>query len=680
MMKYDHHFRLAEASDSYRIYQADGVMARLDFFDHILRVALVHEDVSLLPTWSVCPEGEDVPLSGRGKLSTEGFQPAAPAVTETENALSFALDGVRFTVELRNFRITAETGSGVLYRDRSGLAYNFAGELGDGAAHYVRREEGERIFGLGDKGGAVNKAGRSFALAATDSMGFSAKDSDPLYKQIPFYICENSAGSYGMFYDTYSNGRMDFGQEHDNYFEPFSSARFEEENMVFYLILGTTAQIVSRFNALCGGMTELPSWAFRYCGSTMEYTDAPDADARLRSFADSCGDHGLRAGGFYLSSGYTQIGEQRCVFHWNRDKIPSPKGLSAFFRERGMELIPNVKPAFLTTHPLYDELAAKGFFLHYADGSPARFPFWGGMASYLDFTKRGAYEFWKRCVREQLVKKGYRHIWNDNNEYDVLDAAVLADGFGHETRARLIRPLFSYFMARASREACVEAMGEGFVPFNVSRCAIAGTQRVATTWTGDNRTDFEDLRYNHYQAMTMALSGFSFFGADIGGFAGPSPDRELFLRWLQYGVFTPRFVLHSWKPGQESTMPWLYPDLMESVRRLFALRERLLSYLQSEYERRRKKNEPLIWPVFLADPDYDCESDCFFCGDGILVCPVFDRGAESVTLTLPQGVWRLRGEGESLPGGTRVSVPCLPTDEPVWFLRAETSLPPAGRT
>ena len=283
-------------------------------------------------------------------------------------------------------------------------------------------------------------------------------------------------------------------------------------------------------------------------------------------------------------------------------------------------------------------------------------------------------------MREQLVEKGYRHVWNDNNEYDVLDAAVLADGFGHETRARLIRPLFSYFRARASREACVEAMGEGFVPFNVSRCAIAGTQRVATTWTCDNRTDFEDLRYNHYQAMTMALSGFSFFGADIGGFAGPSPDRELFLRWLQYGVFTPRFVLHSWKPGQESTMPWLYPDLMESVRRLFALRERLLSYLQSEYERRRKKNEPLIWPVFLADPDYDCESDCFFCGDGILVCPVFDRGAESVTLTLPQGVWRLRGEGESLPGGTRVSVPCLPTDEPVWFLRAETSLPPAGRT
>ena len=671
-MKFDHRFQLIEQAPSRRVYAADGVTMRLDFFDHILRVALIRDGAPLFPTWSVCPGGGEVPLEGRDRLSTEGFSPTAPAAEEDESELRFSLDCVDFTVEKKNFRITARNDRGILYADRSGLGYNFDGELGEGFAHYTRREEGERIFGLGDKGGAVNKSGRSFTLAATDAMGFSAKDSDPLYKQLPFYICENGAGSYGVFYDTYSNGRADFGAELDNYFEPFSSIRFEEESMVFYLILGTTAQIVRRFTALCGGAAAVPDWAWRYCGSTMEYTDAPDADARLRGFAERCEKEGVRAGGFYLSSGYTQIGEQRCVFHWNTDKIPSPEGLADFFRERGMELVANVKPAFLTTHPLYDELAGKGYFLRYGDGRAACFPFWGGMASYLDFTNRGAYEFWKNCVREQLVEKGYRHIWNDNNEYDVLDADVIADGFGHETRARLIRPLFSYLMARASREACLEAMGEGFVPFNVSRCAIAPTQRVATTWTGDNRTSFEDLRYNHRQAMTMALSGFSFFGADIGGFAGPRPDRELFLRWLQYGVFTPRFVLHSWKPGEQSTMPWLYPDLMDSVRRLFELREKLLPYLKSEYERKRGLYEPLIRPVFLTEPGYDCESDCFFCGDKILVCPVFDRGAEAVTVTLPRGekLWRLRGGSEVFPGGTTVTVPCLPTDEPVWFARA----------
>ena len=668
-MKYDHRFRLAECSPTMRRYEADGVSMRLDFCENLLRVAMIREGTPLLPTWSVWPLAGDCPLEGRDKLSTEGLKSVSPAIREEEDALLFTLGGVDFTVEKKNFRIQAKTQKGLLYADRSALAYNFSGELGEGSAHYTLRHEGERIFGLGDKGGHVNKSGRSFTLEAVDSMGFHAETSDPLYKQIPFYICENEAGSYGLYYDTYSNGRVNFGQEHNNYFEPFNSIRFEEENLVFYLFLGSTKEILRSFIALCGGVGRVPDWAFRYCGSTMEYTDAPDSDKRLRDFVKKCEEERLPASGFYLSSGYTQIGEQRCVFHWNRDKIPSPEGLAAHFREHGMELIPNVKPAFLTEHPLYRQIAEKGWFLHYADGNPACFPFWGGMASYLDFTNPGAYAFWKDCVRRQLVEKGYRSIWNDNNEYDVLDKEVLACGFGREISAKRIRPLFSYLMARASREACTETLGQAFLPFNISRCGIAGTQRVATTWTGDNLTDFRDLRFNHYQAMTMALTGFSFFGPDIGGFAGPKPDEELFLRWLQYGVFLPRFVLHSWKPGEESTMPWLYPEKMEAVRRLFRLRERMLPYIWREYEKGRKENLPLIRPVFLQDPGYDCESDCFFLGEALLICPVFDKGAESVNVLLPKNraLWQLRGEGKPIPAGTRVTIPCSPEDDPVWF-------------
>ncbi|MBQ9458618.1 MAG: hypothetical protein IJU66_01635 [Oscillospiraceae bacterium] len=669
-MKFDHLFRLKSSAPAFREYEADGVTMRLDFFRGILRVALLRENVPRTPTWSVCPEGGDCPLAGRGKLSTEGFETVSPDIDESEKEICFTLSGVHFRVELRNFRITAENEKGVLYQDRSGLAYNFDGELGDGSVHFTRREEGERVFGLGDKCGTVNKSLRSFALGAGDAMGFRAECGDPLYKQVPFYICENAAGSYGLYYDTYSNGRVNLGQEHDNYFEPFNSIRFEEENMVFYLLLGTTAEIVRGFSRLCGGMAPVPEWAHRYCGSTMSYTDAPDADAQLRGFAAKCEGMGIRAGGFYLSSGYTQIGDKRCVFHWNTDKIPSPEGLASFFRARGMALIPNVKPAFLTGHPLFEELARQGLFLHYRDGSPALFPFWGGMAAYLDFTNPAAYAFWKRSVRETLVERGYRSIWNDNNEYDVWDAGVYACGFGHELPARRIRPLFSYLMSRASREACLES-GEA-EPFLVSRCAIAGTPRVATTWTGDNLTSFRDLRYNHYQAMTLSLSGFYWFGQDIGGFSGPKPEPELFLRWLQYGVFTPRFVLHSWKIGEEPTMPWLYPELTDTVRALFDLRERMVPYLYAETQRSVRTHDPLIYPVFLHQSDYSCESDCFFCGDGVLACPVFDRGAAEVRVTLPRSTagWLLRGTGEPYPGGCELAVPCAPDDLPVWFAEA----------
>ena len=665
-MKYRHQFKLRCANAHTRVYESDGIVMRVDFIKNILRVSLIRDE-DILPTFSIDPDHKGVKNGGRDKLSLEGFELCSPEISEDCDSVCFRHCGHDFRIELMNFRITVSNEKGILYQDRSGLAYNFDGELGEGSVHYTRREEDQFIYGMGDKAGTVSKNHQHYKLDTNDSMGFRAEYSDPLYKHLPFYICENKAGSYGVYYDTYSEGEIDFGREHDNYYEQFNSVRYEEDNMVFYILLGDVGEIVRRFIHMTGGIGSVPEWAFCYCGSTMEYTDAQDADARLRSFIDNCEEYGIRAGGFYMSSGYTQIGDKRYVFHWNKDKIPDPKDLSDHFRSKGLRIIPNVKPAFLDDHPMYETIARNGWFLHYQDGTPARFPFWGGNASYLDFTNPGAYDFWKNCVKEILVDQGFEDIWNDNNEYDVHDKAVLAHGFGKEIPARLIKPLFSYLMSKASREACEEVNPQ---PFIVSRCAIAGSQSLATTWTGDNYTDFRELRYNHYQAMTMSLSGFCFFGPDIGGFSGPKPGRELFIRWLQYGVFLPRFVLHSWKVGEESTMPWLYPDLMDSVRAIFDLRQQLVPYLSDQMKRCTESDLPLITPVFLRDKDYDRESDWFMCGDRILVCPVFDEGENELTVHLPRSSkgFRLRGEGTLIEGGTSVDVTCTVGDLPVWFV------------
>ncbi len=663
-MKFHHLFQLDHADEYSRVYQSGDVFMRIDFIRDMLKVSLI-KDRDILPTFSIDPK-HDRTGKARDKLSLDGFSLCAPEVREDEDTISFTHCGHDVTIEKENFRITIRNDKGILYQDRNGLAYNFAGELGEGSFHYTHREEDQYIYGLGDKAGGVNKNHHRYKLDTNDSMGFKAEYSDPLYKYLPFYICENKAGSYGMYYDTYSEGEIDFGLEHDNYYEAFNSIHYEEENMVFYILFGNVKQIISRFIDMTGGIMSVPDWAFEYCGSTMEYTDADDADKRLRSFIDKCEEYDLKAGGFYMSSGYTQIKEKRYVFNWNKDKIPDPKGLSEYFNAKGLKLIPNIKPAFLDDHPLYDSIARNGLFLHYKDGTPAKFPFWGGNASFLDFTNPKAYELWKYCVKTVLVRNGYTDIWNDNNEYDVHDKEVYAHGFDKETPARLIKPLFSYLMAKASLEACKEVND---TPFNVTRCAIAGSQSIATTWTGDNYTDFRDLRYNHYQAMTMSLSGFCFFGPDIGGFAGPRPSKELFLRWLQYGAFLPRLVLHSWKPGEESTMPWLYPEERETVKKIFDLRAALVPYLSEEMRRCIEENRPMITPVFLKDETYDRESDNYLCGEKILVCPMFDEGINERIIHLPKSPsgFRLRGEGDILPGDSDISVSCTIHDLPLWF-------------
>jgi len=67
---------------------------------------------------------------------------------------------------------------------------------------------------------------------------------------------------------------------------------------------------------------------------------------------------------------------------------------------------------------------------------------------------------------------------------------------------------------------------------------------------------------------SLALSGFSNIGHDVGGFAGNPPDEELFIRWLWNGIFTPRLCIHSWRPeGQPENSPWMLPKLLPLVRR-----------------------------------------------------------------------------------------------------------------
>lgn len=668
-MKFRHQFKLASFNENTRIYACDNIIMRLDFIEDILRISLIKNE-DMLPTFSINPKHEYFDNKGRDKLSLDGFKLISPKVIEDKDYLSFKYSNYDIKIDLLNFRMTISNDKGILYQDRNGLAYNFDGELGEGSIHYTKRYEDQYIYGLGDKSGNVNKNHKHYKLDTNDAMGYKAEYSDPLYKYLPFYICENEIGTYGIYYDTYSEGEIDFGKEHDNYYDLFNSIKYEEENMIFYIIFGNTKEIINKFIDMTGGLSNIPSFAYKYCGSSMEYTDSLEADKNLRSFIDNCHKYDIEAGGFYLSSGYTQIGDKRYVFHWNKDKIPSPLDLSNHFRNNGLEIIPNIKPAFLDDHPMYEMIAKNNWFLHYKDGSPAKFPFWGGNASYLDFTNPDAYNFWKKCVKETLVDEGYQNIWNDNNEYDIHDKDVYAYGFNHEVPAKLIKPLFSYLMSKASREVCLEVNKN---PFNVSRCAVAGSQIISSTWTGDNYTSFKDLRYNHFQIMTMSLSGFSFFGPDIGGFSGPKPSKELFIRWLQYGVFLPRFVLHSRKINEDSTMPWLYEDKMEIVKKIFDLREELIPYLIKEHDKCIKNNMPLVTPIFLKDHNYDRESDYFMCGEKILVCPIFDEGKNELDILLPDTstFYKLRGEGEKIKGGSNIKVRCSIDDLPIWFVEEE---------
>lgn len=677
MAKFNHKFSLEDYNDTYRLYASEDIMASLDFISSsAVRVAVYSRDSYMLPSYCVDPDNQLAEIP-RERLDTKGFELSCPDVLCLDDKEKITLKcGVEISVNLNNFLLEYHMGDDILLADRGPLAYNLENEFGGGSYHYLLRERGERVFGLGDKSGGVDKSGRDFKIEATDPMGYNAKSSDPLYKHIPFYICENSVGSYGIFYDTSDTSYINLGREHNNYYEPYKYFKTEDDCLVYYVFFGTKLDILKQFSRLCGKQAFPPKWSFDYCASTMAYTDAPDAENKMNEFLQRVKEEDLNCSAFYMSSGYTSIGKGRYVFNWNYDKFPNPEAFIKRFNDNGINLIPNIKPAFLCSHPMYDMLDKKGYFIKNPDGTPFVTQFWGGLGSYLDFTNKDAFDFWGEQVKDKLLDKGISATWNDNNEFDIKDTDALALGYGRGVvNASRIRPSLTYLMVQSSYKAQLEKQPD-LRPFLSTRSGNIAVRRMAQTWSGDNNTSFEDLKYCHFIGLTMSLSGLYFYGHDLGGFSGEMPSRELLLRWLQHGVFEPRFTIHSWNSDGSATMPWSYPDIMDSVKEIFAQRKRLIPYLYNCAYKAVEYDEPMNAPLFLYydDKDISLEAQSFMVGRDILATCVLDEGAESVKAYLPYGDCWYLGD-KCYNGGQEVELNISPFGAVPYFVRGGSVLP-----
>jgi alpha-glucosidase len=163
-------------------------------------------------------------------------------------------------------------------------------------------------------------------------------------------------------------------------------------------------------------------------------------------------------------------------------------------------------------------------------------------------------------------------------------------------------------------------------------------QRYVQTWSGDNRTNWDTLRYNTRMGLGMSLSGLFNVGHDVGGFSGDKPDAELFVRWVQNGVMHPRFTIHSWNDDHTVNEPWMYPGVTPAIRGAIELRYRLLPYLYTLLWQAHADDEPMLRPTFL-DHEHDAqtfeECDDFLLGRDLLVASVVEQGQRERRLWLP---------------------------------------------
>ncbi len=652
--------------------------------EDIFRILLFAEgSAGQTRSFAIAPGEEDVALNGRDRLDLDGFSLPSFAYRLDSEILLVETASIRLHVRLTGLQLSWDIRMGgewrAAARDRNTQAYNF-GWWDGGVYHYLQRARGERYYGLGERAGPMNRAGQRYRLTNIDAMGYSARTSDPLYKHIPFYITwKPEAGvAFGLFYDTLSDCVFDFGKELDNYHGPYRYFQADYGDLDYYFIAGPRVDDVTRrFTWLTGKPAFPPRWSLGYSGSTMSYTDAPDAQARMLEFLTRCDEHDILCDSFHLSSGYTSIDEKRYVFNWNRSKFPDPEGFARAYRESGVRLCANIKPCLLEGHPLLDEAASLGLVLSDENGEPYWTQFWDGLGVYLDFTKAETIDWWKAKVTQSLLKVGVAATWNDNNEYEIWSSTPLAHCFGAPRPACEIKPLQSLLMIRASRDAQREH-SPGKRPFVVSRSGGAGMHRYAQSWSGDNFTSWETLKYNLKMGLGLALSGVSNIGHDVGGFAGPAPDPELFVRWVQFGIFLPRFSIHSWNDDGSVNEPWMHPQITPMVSELIKLRYRLLPYLYDTLWRYHSRYEPMIRPTFFDYPDDPLcwvENDDFMLGGALLVAPVVEPGRVERDVYLPTGaLWYDYWSGEAIQGGQTVTRPA-PWSRPALFVREGRVIP-----
>lgn len=478
-----------------------------------------------------------------------------------------------------------------------------------------------------------------------DTIGYNSESTDPLYKHIPFYIKFNSKLqlSTGMFYHNTYDATFDVGCERSGYWPKYMYYSADGGELDYFFINGPSMkEVVRRYTDLTGKSVLTPKYALGYLGSTMFYTELEsNSDVAILGFIEKCKVEGIPCDGFFMSSGYTS-GEdgKRYVFQWNNKRFPDPTKFASLANQFGVTLSPNIKPGMLLTHPLYEEFAKQQLFIKDESGNePVVERFWGGQASFVDFTNPAARKQWKRHVKDQLLSNGILSIWNDNNEYEIQESNAQCYFEGSVKPISAISSIMPNMMALSAVEA-IHEFDDSLRPYVVNRAGYAGIQRYAQTWAGDNYTSWSSLKYNVPLILGLGLSGVANQGCDIGGFFGPAPSPELFVRWVQNGIFQPRFSIHSSNTDNTVTEPWMYPSYTKYIRDAIKLRYLLVPYYYSLLYEASASGDPIMRPlVYEFDHDADCweESFQFMVGSSLLVANIVDPGVTKQAIYLPKG-------------------------------------------
>lgn len=544
----------------------------------------------------------------------------------------------------------------VILQDELGFHWEESYEWGGNIVKMSKvAQDAESFYGLGDKATHFNLKGRRLHNWVTDQYAY-AKDQDPLYKAVPFYVGLHSNIAYGVFFDNTFKTFFDFGHERRN----ITSFWAEGGEMNYYFIYGPEmSDVVVSYTDLTGKPELPPLWALGYHQSKWSYYP----EKRVKEIARSFRKYKIPCDAIYLDIDY--MDGFRC-FTWDKSRFPNPAKMVSDLEKDGFKTVAMIDPGIKIDKDyfVYQQAMENDYFCKRADGPYAKGKVWPGECHFPDFTNPEVRAWWGNLYKEMIADFGIKGIWNDMNEPAVMEVPtktlaldVRHDYDGHRCSHRKAHNIYGMQMIRATYDG-IKKYTYPKRPFVLTRAAYAGTQRFSSTWTGDNVATWEHLWLANIQMQRLSISGMSFSGSDIGGFA-EQPTGELFVRWMQLAIFHPFCRTHSSGDHGEQE-PWSFGDeATDIVRKYIELRYRLLPYLYTAFWKYSEEAAPMLKPLVLYDQEdtqTHYRTDEFIFGDQILVCPILEPNAMGRRMYIPRGNWYNFWADELISGGKEIWV------------------------
>jgi alpha-glucosidase len=525
----------------------------------------------------------------------------------------------------------------------------------------------DRVYGLGDKAGPLDRRGRSFVNWNTDAYAWDAAR-DPLYKSIPFLLVLRDGKAFGVFVDNTHRTVFDVGKD-----DPGSLTITADGGALdTYVIAGPTPrEVLQRYTALTGRTPLPPKWALGFQQS--RYTYLPEA--RVREVARTLREKRIPADAIWLDIGFQDANKPFTV---DRKAFPDFEDMLGDLRAQGLRtvLITDLHIAKQPGYAPYDDGLARDVFVKRA-GKDYVGKVWPGDSVFPDFSLSRVRTWWGGLYAD-FVGMGAAGFWNDMNEPSVFDGSGgtmpddvvhrLDDGSTRDHRA--LHNAYGMLNARATFEG-LSKLRPDERPFVLTRAAYAGTQRYAATWTGDNTASWHHLAQSVPNLLSLGLSGMALAGDDIGGFIG-SPPPDLLTRWYQLGAWQPLFRSHA-ATDTRGHEPWVDGPEHEAQRRAaIEQRYRLLPYLYTLAEENARTGAPITRPAWFEFPTAAGNDRDFLFGRDLFIAPVVSERLDAHVVQLPPGTWYGLRDGRRHSG--TVTFDPAPREVPV-FARAGAIIP-----